>query len=199
MTSQAATAQKPPEGEIFTLRPALFVALVTAIGFGVLFFPTLAIYSFVLAAREDNAVIFAVGLLHLAFGGVEALALWQFLFRKPRYVFGSDRVQYWQGKLLRWEGLYEDMAPPALFVRHTLARVPYRCLGMRLQRSEEFDRNWPRQAQERARNRRRFGYDLVIPTQMLAETPERMHETLLTCYHCYHRGEEKSATPPDSP
>jgi hypothetical protein len=182
------------KGEVFTLPDWLRFLLLFFFWSGLVFFVLLTLGSF-FAWLGLGGIPQLVIFLHLAFITIlEGWVVWYLMARNPAYVFGTDRVQCWAGDELRWEAYYADLEPPELLAGPRTPALLGRCVALRLTGLEWFDHSWPLETWERARNRRRCGFDLLIPTLLLPESPERIHETLLTCYERFQRGE--APTPP---
>jgi hypothetical protein len=105
----------------------------------------------------------------------------------PHLIIGGDRVQFWQGKGQPVEVFYDAIARIEVVPCRGPLLLPGRGIGIELSDPHGFDDEWPALRAVRARNRRRRGVDVIIPTQLLAESAERCYDTLLTAYHRYRR------------
>jgi hypothetical protein len=182
------------KGEAFAVPGWLRYLLLVFYVSGLLFFGFLTLGSCLATVGGGGVDLFVPFFILALLTFLEGWAVLYLTACHPAYVFGADRVQCWAGDGLRWEACYADLEPPELLAGPRAPALLGRCVALRLTGQEGFDHSWPSAARERARNRCRYGFDLLIPTLLLPESPERMHETLLTCFERFHRG-----TAPSSP
>jgi hypothetical protein len=117
----------------------------------------------------------------------------------PHLIVGEDRVQLWRGKGQPVEVFYDAIARIEVVPCWGPLLLPGRGIGIELREPQAFDADWPRLRAVRERNRRRRGVDVIIPTQLLAESPDRCIDTLLTAYHRYRHAAEEEAPVRDEP
>jgi hypothetical protein len=134
---------------------------------------------------EARWLLPVLGVLGLVEGVFLCWGSWYLVTHRPCLVLGRERLQYWEGRHLRWDVGYGEVAEVAPFkpVPTFLGyrdRVP--CLGFSWADPRGFEQAHPRLARRWRRLAQRNGFDLGIPLAQLDEPQEYYVEAVLRCY-----------------
>jgi hypothetical protein len=127
------------------------------------------------------------GVLGLGAGVFMACGGWYLTTHKPYLVLGCERLQFWEGRHLRWEVGYGEVVevtpftPVPSFFGPRVSGVT--CLGFRWADPAGFDQAHPSLARRWRRLGRQNGFDLGIPLAQLDEPPEHYIEAVQRCCH----------------
>jgi hypothetical protein len=148
------------------------------------------------APEEFHWLLHVLGVLGFLECALMFWGSWYLATHKPRLILRRERLQYWEGRNLRWDASYGDILEVGMFSPvHPLFgyRVPWiSCLGFRLADLPGFDKAYPKLARRWRRFRKRNGFDLGIPLVYLYEPKERYVEAVLRCYHRFQRGQRET-------